>query len=209
MGPDDFQTYLDDVLARLQGIEDAVGTPAGPVAPVTVVAPPADPTPLIVAIGLGAVAVIVAVVALLVTRQTHAVLRVLKPERAAETPASPRRAFANLVRRYSEILGVEVVTGRIPNRGDTSVDLRVQLETALGRIREPGAAELLDEVGDARDHLVDLEPSVRAAENGLVAMRVEWSIERWAANPRAWLADCREQDRLQRIASRESVPVAS
>jgi hypothetical protein len=101
MGPDDFQTYLDDVLARLQGIEDAVGTPAGPVAPVTVVAPPADPAPLIVAIGLGAVAVIVAVVALLVTRQTQAVLRALKPEHSAETPAAPRRAFANLVRRYS------------------------------------------------------------------------------------------------------------
>jgi hypothetical protein len=76
-------------------------------------------------------------------------------------------------------------------------------------MREPGAAELLDEVGDARNHLIDLEPSRRAAENGLVAMRVEWSIERWAANPRAWLADCREQDRLQRIAERGQLAEAS
>jgi hypothetical protein len=208
MGPDDFQGYLETVLARLQGIEDAVGTPAPPAAPVTVVAPPADPMPLIVAIGLGVVAVLVAVTALLVTRQTHSVLKSLKPA-AADAPPAPRRAFANLLRRYSEMLGVELVTGRPPNRGESSIDLRVQLETALGRMREPGAAELLDEVGDARDRLIDLEPSRRAAENGLVAMRVEWSIERWAANPRAWLADCREQDRLQRIAERGQLAEAS
>jgi hypothetical protein len=208
MGPDDFQSYLDTVLARLQGIEDAVGTPAAPVAPVTVVAPPADPMPSIVAIGLGAVAVLVAVTALLVARQTHSVLRSLKPPAGDAQPA-PRRAFANLLRRYSEMLGVELVTGRPPNRGESSIDLRVQLENTLGRLREPGAAELLDEVGDARDHLIDLEPSRRAAENGLVAMRVEWSIERWAANPRAWLADCREQDRLQRIADRDQLAEAS
>jgi hypothetical protein len=209
MGPDDFQSYLETVLTRLQGIEDAVGAPAEPAAPVTVVAPPADPMPLVVAIGLGVVAVLVAVTALLVTRQTHSVLRSLKPAAAADTQPAPRRAFANLLRRYSEMLGVELVTGRLPNRGESSIDLRVQLETALGRMREPGAAELLDEVGDARDHLIDLAPSRRAAENGLVAMRVEWSIERWAANPRAWLADCREQDRLQRIADRGQLAEAS
>jgi hypothetical protein len=163
------------------------------------------------AIGLGALAVIVAVIALLVAMRTRSVLRALSPAAVPADPhVAPRRAFANLLRRYSEILGVEVVTGRIPNRGDTSTDVRVLLETTLRTLREPGAAELLDEVGDAREALVDLEPARRAAENGLVAMRVEWSIERWAANPRAWLADCREQDRLQRLATRpERVAIAS
>jgi hypothetical protein len=91
----------------------------------------------------------------------------------------------------------------VPNRGDTSTALRVQLETGLAKLREPGAVELLDEVAYARDELTDLDSRRRAAANGLVAMQVEWSIERWAANPRAWLADCREQDRLMKLAQRD------
>jgi hypothetical protein len=164
---------------------------------------------LIVAVALDAVAVVVAAVALLVTRRTAAMLRAARREGAGDPTGDRRRAFANLLRRYSEMLGVEAVTGRVPSRGDTSTALRVQLEIELGRLREPGAVELLDEVGYAREELLDLEPRRRAAANGLVAMQLEWSIERWAANPRAWLADCREQDRLMRIARTEELAAAS
>jgi hypothetical protein len=150
------------------------------------------------AVGLGSMAAVVAIIALVVTVRTQTILRAAAPVPQVDPTRDRRRAYANLLRRYSEMLGVEVVTGRVPHRGDTSTALRVQLETELGRLREPGAVELLDEVGFARDGLVDLEPRERAAANGLVAMQEEWSIERWAANPRAWLADCREQDRLTR-----------
>ena len=158
---------------------------------------------LIVAIALGAIAVVVAVATLFAAGRTQAMLRA-RPAAPDEPTADRRRAFANLLRRYSEMLGVEVVTGRVPSRGDTSTALRVELETELGRLREPGAVELLDEVGYAREALLDLEPRRRAAANGLVAMQIEWSIERWASNPRAWLADCREQDRLTRIAQADT-----
>ena len=160
------------------------------------------PAALIVAIVLGVVAVGVAVAALSTSRRARTAALSGRAPVAADAHAEQRRAYANLLRRYSEILGVEIVTGRIPNRGDTSVDLRVQLETALRTVREPGAVELLDEVGDARDALQQMPHAQRAAENGLVAMRVEWSIERWAAHPRAWLADCREQARLEQLAHR-------
>ena len=161
------------------------------------------------AVGLGAVAALAAIIALVVTGRTQAILRASAPVPQLDPTRDRRRAYANLLRRYSEILGVEVVTGRVPNRGDTSVDLRVQLETELGRLREPGAVELLDEVGDARMGLLELEPRRRAGANGLVAMEVEWSIERWAVNPRAWLADCREQDRLTRMARSDELAEAS
>ena len=163
---------------------------------------------LTIAVVLGSITTVAAVIALFVTLRTQSLLRASAPTPLVDPTRDPRRAFANLLRRYSELLGVEVVTGRIPHRGDTSVGLRVQLETELGRLRVPGAVELLDEVGDARDGLVDLEPRRRAAANGLVAMQVEWSIERWAANPRAWLADCRELDRLTRIVTAEPAPRA-
>jgi len=154
------------------------------------------------AVGLGSVAAGVAIIALVVTWRTQRILRASAPVPQVDPTRDRRRAYANLLRRYSEMLGVEVVTGRVPHRGDTSVALRVQLETELGRLREPGAVELLDEVGFAREGLLDYEPRRRAAANGLVAMQVEWSIERWAANPRAWLADTREQDRLMKLVQR-------
>jgi hypothetical protein len=206
MGPDDFQNYLDSLLARLEGIETAVSrAPTTVEVPVPVAADPvpADPTPLLIAITLGAVAVIVAVIALLVARQTTRMLRALRPEAAVDPRVAERTVYASLLRRYSELLGVELVTGRGVVRGDTAVGLRVRLEQALGTMRQPGAVELLDEVGDARTALSDLPMAERAAANGIAAMSIEWSIDRWVANPRAWLADCREQDRLQRIASRE------
>ena len=161
----------------------------------------------IVAIALCGLALIVTVVALAAAGQARRVLRDLAPgAEPADPQLSPRRAFGNLLRRYSEILGVEIVTGRVPNRGDSSVGVRVELEKALSRVREPGAVELLDEVGDAREHLIGLEPALRTARNGIVAMQVEWSIERWVSNPRAWLADCREQDRLERLVERAERP---
>ncbi len=213
MGPDDFQSYLDSLLARLEGIEAAVSTEPAPVqVPIQVQADPVpvDPTPLLVAIALGAVAVIVAVIALVVARQTTRMLRALRPEAAVDPRLAERTAYASLLRRYSELLGVELVTGRGVVRGDTAVALRVKLEQALGSMRQPGAIELLDEVGDARSALVDLPSAERAAANGITAMGVEWSIDRWVANPRAWLADCRERDRLEQLGQRsqERVPAS-
>jgi hypothetical protein len=164
---------------------------------------------LVLAGTLGLIAAGVSIAALVVTRRTHRLLRSAAPGAFRDLGSDRRREYANLLRRYSELLGVETVTGRVLNTSDTSITLRVQLETELGRLREPGAVELLDEVGDAREHLLDLEPRRRAAANGLVAMQVEWSIERWAANPRAWLADCREQDRLHRIAEAGELAAAS
>ncbi|MEO8261194.1 MAG: hypothetical protein ABI566_01380 [Pseudolysinimonas sp.] len=155
---------------------------------------------IIVAIVVGAVAATAAIGALVTTRRTQAMLGALSPESVIDARRDERREFANLLRRYSELLGVEVVTGRIPNRGDTSAALRGRLELALRAMSEPGAAEVLDEVGAARDALVDVDPRRRGALNGLVAMEVEYSIERWVAHPLAWLADTREQHRLTRIA---------
>jgi hypothetical protein len=164
------------------------------------------------AVLIGAVAVAlaglgVALAALLATRRTLASLRSASP--GPGTVPDRRRAYANLLRRYSELLGVEAVTGRVPATGESSIALRVRLETELHTLREPGAVELLDEVGYAREALPDVDPRRRAALNGLIAMQLEWSIERWAANPRAWLADCREQDRLTRIAGSGELAQAS
>ena len=156
----------------------------------------------LISLAVGAAAVIVAVVALLVARQTSRMLRSLRPEVASDTRLDDRKTYANLLRRYSELLGVELVTGRGVVRGDTAVAVRVQLEEALRTMRQPGAVELLDEVGDARTMLTDLPAGERAAANGIAAMSVEWSIDRWVANPRAWLADCREHARLEQLASR-------
>lgn len=155
---------------------------------------------------LALVALLVAVAALAATRRLRVGLRDAGQLPAAG-PERTRKDFANLLRRYSEQLGVELVTGRIPHPDEGSIALRVQLERALARVREPGAVELVDEVGDAREHLTDLEPRRRAAANGLVAMELEWSIDRWVAEPRSWLADLRERERLTRIA--ESGPLAA
>jgi hypothetical protein len=129
-------------------------------------------------------------------------LRALRPEAASDPRTEERKSFASLLRRYSELLGVELVTGRGVVRGDTAVGLRVRLEQALGSMRQPGGVELLDEVGDARTALAELPAGERAAANGIAAMSVEWSIDRWVANPRAWLADCREHARLEQLAPR-------
>lgn len=156
----------------------------------------------LLAIALGVVGLTVAVVALLVARQTARMLRAINPEAVADPRLDDRKAYASLLRRYSELLGVELVTGRGVVRGDTAVELRVRLEHALMTMRQPGAVELLDEVGDARSELVELPAGERAAANGIAAMSVEWSIDRWVANPRAWLADCREHARLEQLALR-------
>lgn len=156
----------------------------------------------LIVIALGVVALTVAVTALMVARQTTRMLRALRPEAATDPRREDRKTYANVLRRYSELLGVELVTGRGVVRGDTGVALRVRLEQALTSMRQPGAVELLDEVGDARTALAELPAAERAAANGIAAMSVEWSIDRWVANPRAWLADCREYARLEQLAMR-------
>jgi hypothetical protein len=152
-------------------------------------------------------AVAVAIAALVVARKTLAALR--GPADPSRGALERRRSYGTMLRRYSELLGVEAVTGRITNTGESSTALRVRLETELHTLREPGAVELLDEVGYAREGLHVLEPRRRAAANGLVAMQLEWSIDRWIADPRSWLADCREQARLGRMADPGELAAAS
>jgi hypothetical protein len=157
---------------------------------------------LLLAITFGAVAVVIAAVALAAAGRSTRILRSLHPEAATDAHARARKSYAGVLRRYSELLGVELVTGRGIVRGDSAIDLRVQLEESLHRLREPGAVELLDEVGDSRAALTELPQAQRAAANGIAAIGVEWSIDRWVADPRRWLADCREQARLERLGQR-------
>jgi hypothetical protein len=180
MGPDVFQHSVRDLLA----------------------AAAVDPAPLLFVLVLSATAVIVAVVALVVARRSTRVLRALHPDAAADPRAEARKDYARMLRRYSELLGVELVTGRGVVRGDSAIDVRIQLEESLHTFREPGAVELLDEVGDARAGLTELSHGQLAAANGLAAIGVEWSIDRWVADPRKWLADCREQARLEQLGRR-------
>ena len=143
---------------------------------------------------------IVAVIALVVARQTTRMLRALRPEAAADPRLAERKAYASLLRRYSELLGVELVTGRGVVRGDTAVGAaRPARAGARLDARSRARSSCSTRSGDARSALIDLPPAERAAANGIAAMGVEWSIDRWVANPRAWLADCREQARLEQL----------
>lgn len=155
----------------------------------------------IATIVLAAVAVAVAAVALGVAWRALGVLSAMRDERSLQARRRDRAQFASAVRRYSELLGVEAVTGRAGPRGDTAASVRSGLEHRLGIDREPGALELLEEVADSRAGFADLPRDARAAANGLAAMNAEWSIDRWVEDPDLWLRDHRERHRLRTLAA--------
>ena len=199
MDGDGIQDYLDRLLNALEGIRDELAGLETPQIPEPA-AP--DPWPGIAAIVLAVVAVLVAGGALAVAWRALGVLSGLRDERALAGRRHDRDEFAASVRRYSELLGVEAVTGRVAPRGDTAASLRSGLEHRLGIDREPGALELLEEVASSRAGFADLPREARASANGLAAMTAEWSIDRWVEDPSVWLRDHRERHRLRVLANR-------
>jgi hypothetical protein len=199
MDGDGFRDYLERLLDALEGIRDELAGLEPPEIPQPA-AP--DPWPAIAAIALAVVAVLVAAGALAVAWRALGVLTALRDDRALAGRRRDRAEFAGAVRRYSELLGVEAVTGRPSPRGETAASLRSGLEHRLGLDREPGALELLEEVAVSRAGFADLPREARASANGLAAMTVEWSIDRWVDDPDAWLRDHRERHRLRVLANR-------
>lgn len=202
MDGDGFRDYLQRLLDALEGIRDELANLEMPQTPVIPEPAEPDPWPAIAAIVLAVVAVLVAAGALAVAWRALGVLTAMRDERSLAGRRSDRAEFAGSVRRYSELLGVEAVTGRQAPRGDTAASLRSGLEHRLGVDREPGALELLEEVAASRAGFADLSREARASANGLAAMTVEWSIDRWVDDPAAWLRDHRERHRLRVLASR-------
>jgi hypothetical protein len=199
MDRDGFRDYLDRLVKALEGIRDELAGLEPPQIPEPA-AP--DPWPAIAAVVLAVVAVLVAGGALAVAWRALGVLGGLRDERALAARRTDRGEFAGAVRRYSELLGVEAVTGRQAPRGDTAASVRSALEHRLRIDREAGALELLEEVGASRAGFADLSREARASANGLAAMTVEWSIDRWVDDPDAWLRDHRERHRLRVLATR-------
>lgn len=203
MDGDRIEDYIERLLAALEGIRDELAALETAPAPAPV---EPDPWSAIIAIVLAILAALVAAGALAVAWKALRVLAALRDDRALAGRRRERTEFGNSVRRYSELLGVEAVTGRPAPRGETAASLRTTLEHRLGIDREPGALELLEEVGASRAGLVELPREHRAAANGLAAMTVEWSIERWIDDPFAWLRDHRERHRLRAMATRPAAP---
>ncbi len=207
MGGDRFQDFIERLLDALEGIRDELSrleTPA-PAAPTVVEAVQPDPWPAIAAVVLAVVVLAVAAVALFVAWRALGVLSSFRDDRVVAGRRSERAEYGARVRRYSELLGVEAVTGRETPRGETAASLRSSLEHRLGVDREHGALELLEEVAASRAGLADLPREARASANGLAAMTAEWSIDRWVADPDAWLRDHRERHRLRRLAHQPAV----
>ena len=203
MDGDAIRDYLERLLEALDGIRDELAGQQAPEFPEPV---PPDPWPAVAAVVLAVVAVLVAGGALAVAWRALGVLTALRDERALDGRRRDRAEFAGAVRRYSELLGVEAVTGREAPRGDTAASLRSGLEHRLGIDREHGALELLEEVAGSRAGFADLPREARASANGLAAMTAEWSIDRWVEDPDAWLRDHRERHRLRLLAGRGPTP---
>lgn len=201
MDGDGFRDYIERLLDALEGIRDELSRLETP-DPTVVEAVQADPWPAIAAIVLAAVTVAVAVTALLLAWRALGVLSSFRDDRVVAGRRGERAEYGARVRRYSELLGVESVTGRVAPRGETAASLRSSLEHRLGVDREHGALELLEEVAASRQGLAELPRESRASANGLAAMTTEWSIDRWVADPDAWLRDHRERRRLRALASR-------
>lgn len=197
----DLVERLLDELARIRSELDGIETA------------PVDLTPVILIAVLAAVlalaALAAAAVALFASRRVQEASHRLERERAGDERRTERAALASELRRYSQVLGVEAVTGRPAGGGESTATLRERLESRAAASTEPGALELLDEVRDSRARLDDLPPDTRAAASGLAGMTVEWSIERWRADPDAWLRDHRERARLQALGRRAGLAPAS
>ncbi len=201
MGEDAIRDYLERLLDALEGIRDELARWEAP-EPAVVQQVQPDPWPGIAAIALAVVTVAVAAASLVVAWRALGVLSSFRDDRVVAGRRSERTEYGARVRRYSELLGVEAVTGRESPRGETAASLRSSLEHRLGVDREQGALELLEEVAASRAGLADLPREARASANGLAAMTVEWSIDRWIADPDAWIRDHRERHRLRTLAAR-------
>jgi hypothetical protein len=199
MDGDRIEDYIERLLAALEGIHAELArldTPASPPA-----APPdPDPVPMIAMLVLAVVAVLLAGAAVVIAGRALRVCAGLPADRDAGARRRDRGAIADAVRRYSEALGVEAVTGRPLARGEDAATVRSGLERRLGLDRETGTLELLQEVAASRSGLADLPRGARAAANGLAALTVEWSIDRWVANPEQWMRDHAERHRLRSLA---------
>src|SRR5688500_12313143 len=109
MDRDAIRDYFERLLDALEGIRDelaglemaAIPEPVSP-----------DPWPAIAAGVLAVAADLVAAGALAVAWRARGVLSALRDERALAGRRRDRAEFAGAVRRYSELLGVEAVTGR-------------------------------------------------------------------------------------------------
>jgi hypothetical protein len=205
MGGDEFRDFIERLLDALEGIRDELSQLEIP-EPAVVEAVQPDPWPALAAIVLGIVTVAVAVAALLIAWRALGVLSSFRDDRVIAGRRTERADYGARVRRYSELLGIEAVTGREAARGETAASLRSSLEHGLGVDREHGALELLEEVAASRAGFVDLPRESRASANGLAAMTTEWSIDRWVADPDAWLRDHRERHRLRTLAARPVSP---
>ncbi len=202
MGGDGFQDYLDRLVTALEGIRAELSRLETPEIPAIPEPSAPDPWLAIAAVVLAVVAVLMAAGALALAWRALGVLAALRDERTLAGRRQDRAEFARAVRRYSELLGVEAVTGRQAPRGDTAASLRSGLEHRLGIDREAGALELLEEVAASRAGFAELPRDARASANGLAAMTTEWSIDRWVNDPGVWLRDHRERHRLRVLATR-------
>jgi hypothetical protein len=155
MGGDDFRDFIERLLDALEGIRDELSRLETP-EPTVVEAVQPDPWPAIAAIALAVVTVAVAVAALLIAWRALGVLSSFRDDRVIAGRRSERADYGARVRRYSELLGIEAVTGREAARGETATSLRSSLEHRLGVDREHGALELLEEVAASRAGFADL-----------------------------------------------------
>src|SRR5690606_36898029 len=163
MDEEEIRGWIEQLLDELAAIRielDALESPA------------ADPTWLVV---IAALAVALAAAALVV-----AMLALRSRDRAAspsevDEQRDARAAFASELRTYSQVLGVEAVTGRPAGGGYSAEAVRARLDARAAELDAPGALELLDEVRKSRRRLADLPPETRAASSGLAGMTVEWS----------------------------------
>lgn len=194
MDEEEIRNWIERLLDELAGIRTELDG---------LEAPAPDPTPVLVLAVLASVlaiaALVAAAVALRASRRGVVAQPVVDPHR------EDRAAFAADLRRYSEVLGVEAVSGRAPTGTEPPDALRTRLESRAVELGTPGALDVVDEVASSRRSLADLPQAVRAASSGLAGMTVEWSIDRWLHDPDGWLRDHRERARLQALGRRAAM----
>ncbi len=186
MSAEEFREYIERLLRELSGIREAISSMQ---------------TGLAVGLALVgllvAVLIAVAIAALVFARRALASVERLVDTRATDVLREEREQLGRTLRDYSEALGIQAVTGREPGRGETAAGVRRRLDTDAALSSQPGLAQLIHEISVSRVGVAELPKEKRAAENGLIAIAVQWSLERWIADPESWLADSRERARLE------------
>ena len=193
MSGEEIREYIERLLRELSGIRDSIDATNRSIASMQSG----------LAIGLVLVAVLVAVLiviaaaALVFARRAVASVERLVDTRATDVRREEREQLGRTLRDYSESLGIQAVTGREPARGETAAEVRRRLDTDVALSTQPGLSQLIHEISVSRVGVAELPQEKRAAENGLIAIAVQWSLERWIADPEGWLADSRERARLE------------